>query len=115
MPSENQKGVVYGVPCKDCRASYTGETLRTIEHRLKEHKRSTEKGDFTSSAAAEHAWQQNHTIGWEKAKVTDRETKTGARRVKEAMIIAGKKSRGEELMNKGDGLKLSAAWKSMAK
>ena len=57
VPPENQKGVVYEVPCKDCGATYTGETLRTIEHRLKEHKRSTEKGDFTSSAVAEHAWQ----------------------------------------------------------
>ena len=46
---------------------------------------------------------------------TDRETTMRARKAEEAMIIAEKKLTGEELMNKGDGLKLSATWKSVAK
>ena len=33
-----KKGVVYEVPCKDCPSVYIGETGRTLEKRISEHK-----------------------------------------------------------------------------
>ena len=37
IPVNQQKGVVYSIPCSDCPKKYIGETLRTMEVRLKEH------------------------------------------------------------------------------
>jgi len=39
VPPDERKGVVYCVPCDDCRATYVGQTGRTMIHHLKEHKR----------------------------------------------------------------------------
>jgi hypothetical protein len=36
-------GTVYKVTCAECPATYVGETWRTLDCRIKEHKRSTEK------------------------------------------------------------------------
>ena len=41
IPKEEQTGVVYQISCHTCR-EYIGETGRTIEHRVNEHKRGTE-------------------------------------------------------------------------
>ena len=35
---KRKKGVIYEVPCKDCQCVYIGETGRTLEKRLSEHK-----------------------------------------------------------------------------
>ena len=48
-----------------------GQTERTIEHRLKEHKRGFFTPFYTTSAAAEHALETNHEIDWSSAKVVD--------------------------------------------
>ena len=37
IPSENQKEVVYEVPCKDCGLKYIGETRRSLKTRMTEH------------------------------------------------------------------------------
>ena len=37
-PEEKQRGVVYEVPYRDCNSVYVGETGRSLEIRLKEHK-----------------------------------------------------------------------------
>ena len=55
---------VYRIPCKDCDKSYVGQTLRTLDRRIKEHHRSVITGDCDSSALAEHAWTSYHQIAW---------------------------------------------------
>ena len=44
-PDRKKKGVVYKVPCKDCPCVYIGETGRTLEKRLSEHRTSVKKND----------------------------------------------------------------------
>jgi hypothetical protein len=41
-------GTVYKVTCAECPATYIGETGRTLDSRIKEHKRSTEKQDVAN-------------------------------------------------------------------
>ena len=38
MPMKKKKGMVYEVPCKECDVVHIGETGRTMEKRLAEHK-----------------------------------------------------------------------------
>ena len=40
---EEWTGVVYRVTCKDCPKTYVGQSGHTLECRMKEHRRATEK------------------------------------------------------------------------
>ena len=44
-PINSRAGAVYEIPCAECPASYVGETGRTLECRIKEHKRSIANED----------------------------------------------------------------------
>jgi len=48
----------------DCNKSYVGQTLRTMDRRLKEHKQAVATGETVSSALAEHSWSLHHRIAW---------------------------------------------------
>ena len=61
IPPMQRPGVVNQVPCASCPEVYVGQTGRTLEHRLKEHKRALTSGT-TISAIAEHALNTNHDI-----------------------------------------------------
>ena len=50
-----QKGVVYRIQCQDCGSSYIGQTGRTLEHRVKEHKLAYTHAESLNSAVAEHS------------------------------------------------------------
>ena len=60
IPIEKKSGVVYEVPCS-CGKVYIGETKRTLETRMKEHRAAARLGQLEKSAVAEHAWQDGHT------------------------------------------------------
>ena len=71
MPLQQRAGVVYRIPCGSCPRVYIGKTGRTMEHRLKEHKRALTSGNIAQSAIAEHAVDRMHEINWEEAEVVD--------------------------------------------
>ena len=52
--------MVYSIPCKTCPAMYIGQTGRPLETRVKEHKTAVRNGEVSSSALAEHAWNESH-------------------------------------------------------
>jgi hypothetical protein len=79
------KEIVYSSPCM-CSKSYIGETGRTLEIRLNEHKNSIRKGEITSKLV-EHALNEDHIFEWDKASVLARESKWKARKVHEAALI----------------------------
>ena len=71
IPLQQQAGVVYRIPCGTCTKVYVGHTCRTLDHRLKEHRRALTSGNLAQSAIAEHAAHELHVIDWEEAKVVD--------------------------------------------
>ena len=68
---ERRAGVVYKIPCRSCTKVYVGQTGRTLEHRLKEHRRALVSGDVMGSAVAQHAVDEGHEIEWSSATVID--------------------------------------------
>ena len=55
IPDERKKGVVYEIPCMDCEQVYIGETGRTMQKRVTEHKTAVRKYDKNNGIAV-HAW-----------------------------------------------------------
>ena len=92
---------VYVIPCKNCNATYIGETKRTLGTRIKEHKgdaekasasrpytrsnRKTSEKDMHNSAIADHMTQEIHFADWEGATFADRESDWRTRGVNEAI------------------------------
>ena len=66
-PEEKKKGVMYEVPCKDCRKTYIGGTKRMLKVRFGEHKQAVKRGDSKSRIAV-HAYNTQHAIDWIRAK-----------------------------------------------
>ena len=71
VPQDHKKGIVYRISCKDCHQSYIGQSGRSLQHRLKEHKRAVFCGNTNVSALAEHALSCGHEIDWENANILD--------------------------------------------
>ena len=46
--TQNEAGVVYGLPCGDCSAMYVGETGRQVKDRMREHQNDVTKGKAVS-------------------------------------------------------------------
>ena len=71
IPRSQWAGVVYRIPCGNCEKVYIGQTGRTLDHRLKEHRRALTSGNLAQSALAEHAADRGHAIDWGSAEVVD--------------------------------------------
>ena len=71
IPATEMSGVVYCIPCKDCPATYVGETTRRLAQRLDEHKMTVRKGEKELSALEEHAWKEGPGLDWDKVAVLD--------------------------------------------
>ena len=79
---QRKKGVIYEVPCKDCQCVYIGETGRTLDKRLSEHKNAVEKND-TKNGNTVHSWTKQHQVDCEAAKTIEVE---GRKLLEEASI-----------------------------
>ena len=84
---------------------YFGQTDRSIQVRLKEHKRATERGNILESGVAEHAQNTEHRIDWE-AQIIDQDQNQHRRLVREAAHIR----LNCPTMNRETGLELSRAY-----
>ena len=68
-PAENQKDVVYKVPCKDCGLKYIGETRRNLKTRMtRAHKSAVCRANERNGIVV-HLHQLQHRIDWESARV----------------------------------------------
>ena len=74
MEKVKNTGVVYQIPCKDCDAKYIGETGRSLETRLKEHKASVRLGKTDASALSDHANKQGHDVEWDETVILTKQS-----------------------------------------
>jgi hypothetical protein len=105
-----QKEVIYKIPC-ECGRSYIGETGRTFDVRLNEHKRSLKKGDPDISKLCEHHFNTGHRFLWDKAKVIGKEQHFRARKVHEA----GEILRGQDRIISTPSFNIDPVWRPIIK
>ena len=82
-PPHTNRNVIYQIPCKDCNATYCGQTRRPLHLRLSEHQRFTNNSkSFTctdlqyTSAVAHHAHTTGHTIDFKSTNIPSSLTKS---------------------------------------
>ena len=85
LDSYQKTGVIYQIPCSYGEV-YIGETGKTINERVKEHKRSVCRMD-TKNSIAVNVVNTSHDIAWDQATIITQETHRLKRKIKEAMII----------------------------
>ena len=105
-PEMKKKEVIYEVPCMDCEKSYIGETGRSLQKRLTEHKGAVRRGDSKNGIAV-HVQKHDHRVNWEAAKVIDQEQRYWPRRIREALHIAKKEGLSTNL---DCGLNIDSIW-----
>ena len=74
---------IYMIPCRDCNNVYIGETSKTINSRLTEHKNAIKRQDSRSLPAA-HVQNTDHRFHWANTKVLGQANTRYAREFKEA-------------------------------
>ena len=67
-PEELRRDVVYEVPCHDWNKTYIGETGRSLQEWLKEHRYVVKAANMNNGIAA-HAWIHQHQVDWNSARV----------------------------------------------
>ena len=107
VPPEDRPGAIYKISCL-CGDSYIGETGRTTNTRVKEHKAACRLANFVKSAVAEHAWQEGHIIEWDQVTILDTASDLRERQTKEALYI--KLAPPGCRMNRDEGKDLSPLW-----
>ena len=101
------KEVIYRVHCS-CGDTYIGETGRTLDVRLKEHKWAV-RLDYTNNDIAVHANKTMHDIFWDSAEVLEQESNWLKRRLEEALYIRDE----DTTMNLDQGFQLNPIWSAL--
>ena len=86
-PQMKEKAGVYKIPCRDCNEVYFGESGRSWEVRLSEHKRDVRNYN-TSNATFNHIIENDHRINWNGAKLMYKSNNYYVRRVVESSLIS---------------------------
>jgi len=71
LPKFSNMNVVYKINCKDCDASYVGQTGRQLKTRISEHKNHINKNTSSLSVITEHRLLKNHVFDWERVEILD--------------------------------------------
>ncbi|KYN22113.1 hypothetical protein ALC57_05496, partial [Trachymyrmex cornetzi] len=87
LPHESRKNVVYKINCKDCNASYVGQTSRKLKTRINEHKNDINRKNGNMSVISEHRLQFQHEFDWSNTEILDDERYYGKRMVSEMLNI----------------------------
>ena len=105
IPESKKKGVVYRIPCQDCEAGYIGETGRSLQKRITEHKYAVKTNDRRNGIAV-HCWDMGHQPDWDAAEILETEPHYQKRRVLEAIWVR----KTPQTCNLDCGLILDQAW-----
>ena len=79
----DKTGIVYSFKCKQCPGVYIGETKRSLENRLKEHKNNSN----SMTAVTLHKRKYEHEFDYDNTKIVDNEKQFYKRRISEMLYI----------------------------
>jgi predicted GIY-YIG superfamily endonuclease len=85
--AQQMKQCVYSIPCVCCRY-YIGETSRSLELRITEHKYNVIQGLLEKSKLAQHAYEEGYKICWNEEKVLQIEPNTTYSKYKESVHMS---------------------------
>jgi len=88
----SKSNIIYKIFCKNCEATYVGQTKRQLKTRLKEHKNNFKQDRSKHSVISEHIIKYNHSFDWDNTKIMDRESKYFKRIVSEMIHIKEQKA-----------------------
>jgi hypothetical protein len=101
---------IYCIPC-ECGKVYVGQTGRTIEARLKEHRRHVHLNQLEKSAVEEHSITTSHLIDFNSTSILGKATKYVDYLVKEGIEIWLHPNN----FNRDDRFNLSHTWRPIIK
>jgi len=87
-----RNNVVYKIICKNCDASYVGQTKRQIRTRIKEHYNNIKLDKLKHSVITEHIVNYGHNFDWENFIILDSEYNYNKRLVSEMLHIKEQKN-----------------------
>jgi len=64
---------VYKLSCKNCYASYVGQTDRRLNTRVSEHRKDINKKTSNYSVVTDHRLEFNHDFDWDNPLILDKE------------------------------------------
>ena len=79
----DKTNVIYKIPCQDCEQVYIGETSKTANTHITQHKNAIKRED-PRSLPATHIINHDHRFDWTKTTILDHGTTREAREFKEA-------------------------------
>jgi len=83
LPKLSNKDVVYKLSCKNCDASFVGQTSRQVKTRISEHRNHINRNTTTQFVITEHRLQFGHDFDWEDVKILDSERFLGKRLIRD--------------------------------
>ena len=105
IPLTERSGVIYSIPCS-CGRTYIGETGRSLQTRITEHKRAVRIGD-PKNAISVHANSTGHSIEWNNGEILAYESNLPRRKIREAIIIRQTRNS----LNTDPGVAIHPTWK----
>jgi len=92
IPKKLQTNLVYKLSCRDCDATYVGQTGRTLKTRISEHRNHINRNTSTQSVITEHRTNFSHEFDWDNVEILDRERFLSKRLISEMIHIKRQKN-----------------------
>ncbi|XP_071638462.1 uncharacterized protein [Temnothorax longispinosus] len=87
LPFYQNSNVVYKIFCRDCDASYVGQTCRQLKTRISEHRSHINRNSSSHSVITDHRIHNDHEFDWDNVKILDRERYYHKRLISEVLHI----------------------------
>jgi len=87
----SRSNVVYRINCLNCEASYVGQTKRTLNTRINEHRSHIRRNSTQLSVITDHKLKSGHEFDWDNVKILDSESNLNKRLISEMIHIKKQK------------------------
>jgi len=71
---QHKNNVIYKIYCKNCNASYVGQTKRQLKTRIREHYNNIKLDDSRHSVVTQRMVKHNHAFDWKNVRILDSES-----------------------------------------